>query len=53
MYSVGSGAFVTDGVVTDSNNTVNDSTSVHCLSTHATSFAVLVDVGGGLRVSDS
>ena len=40
-----------EGVLTASNNTENGSTSVHCLSSHATSFAVLVDVGGGLLVS--
>ena len=47
---VGNGSFVTNGVITDSNNTQNDLTSVHCLSTHLTSFAVLVDVSGGLQV---
>ena len=47
---IGNGSFATDGVDTDSNNTVNGSTSVHCLSNHTTSFAVLVDVGGGLQV---
>ena len=30
--------------------TVGDVTSVQCLSTHLTSFAVLVDVAGGLQV---
>ena len=30
--------------------TVDNVTSVQCLSTHLTSFAVLVDVAGGLQV---
>lgn len=50
LCSFGSGAFSTDGVITDSNNTAGNVTSVHCLSEHATSFAVLVDVAGGLEV---
>lgn len=49
-YRIGDGKFDTSGVVTDSNITVDGKTSVHCLASHATSFAVLVDVGGGLQV---
>ena len=51
LYSVGSGSWVTDGISTTDNTTkVENVTSVHCLSTHLTSFAVLVDVAGGLQV---
>ena len=51
LYSVGSGSWVTDGISTTDNTTkVGNVTSVHCLSTHLTSFAVLVDVAGGLQV---
>ena len=50
MYSVGSGSWVTDGVRTTNNTMVRNVTSVQCLSTHLTSFAVLVDVAGGLQV---
>ncbi len=46
VHSIGTGMFVSTGVTTESNSTVNGATSVHCLSTHTTSFAVLVDVGG-------
>ena len=33
-----------------SSTTEDDITTVQCLSEHATSFAVLVDVAGGLKV---
>ena len=50
LYSVGSGSWVTDGISTTRNMTVGNVTSVQCQSTHLTSFAVLVDVAGGLQV---
>jgi hypothetical protein len=53
LCRIGSGGFAADGVKTDSNNTADNLTSVHCLSNHTTSFAVLVDVAGGLQVSMS
>ena len=49
-YSVGSGSWVTNGISTTGNMTVRNVTSVQCQSTHLTSFAVLVDVAGGLQV---
>ena len=49
-YRIGSGSFITDGVLTISNATEDGLTSVQCLSFHTTSFAVLVDVAGGLQV---
>ena len=51
MYCrIGSGSFSKDGVLTNSSSTEDSLTTVHCLSNHTTSFAVLVDVGGGLHV---
>ena len=50
LYSVGSGSWVTDGISITDNMTVGNVTSVQCQSTHLTSFAVLVDVAGGLQV---
>ena len=50
LNSVGSGSWVTDGVRTTNSTMVGNLTSVWCLSTHLTSFAVLVDVAGGLQV---
>ena len=50
--SVGNGSWVREGVTTV-NSTTNcgqSVTTVQCASTHLTSFAVLVDVAGGLRV---
>ena len=37
-------------MTTNSSITEDDVTTVQCLSKHATSFAVLVDVAGGLKV---
>ena len=50
LHSVGSGSWVTDGITTTDNMTFGYITSVQCQSTHLTSFAVLVDVAGGLQV---
>ena len=50
LHSVGSGSWVTDEITTTDNMTVGNITSVQCQSTHLTSFAVLVDVAGGLQV---
>ena len=38
------------GVTTNGFSTFGNYTTVHCYSTHLTSFAVLVDVAGGLEV---
>lgn len=46
MIRIGSGMFVSTGVSTDRYSTIDGITKVLCLSTHTTSFAVLVDVGG-------
>ena len=43
---VGNGGFVSDGVTTQSNISMNSLTTVTCLSNHLTTFAVLVDVAG-------
>ena len=51
LFRIGSGGFSTDGVLTASINMGDDVTTVQCLSNHTTSFAVLVDVAGGLQVS--
>ena len=51
QYSVGKGGWVNNGVRTVSNSSTGALTRVQCASTHLTSFAVLVDVAGGLRVS--
>ena len=49
-YSVGHGGWASDGIATSGIKTEGNVTSVQCLSTHLTSFAVLVDVAGGLQV---
>ena len=49
-HSVGYGNWETDGVTTSVVNTEGNVTSVQCMSTHLTGFAVLVDVAGGLQV---
>ena len=41
---------MSDGINTSSIITDGNTTSVQCESTHFTSFAVLVDVAGGLQV---
>ena len=48
--SVGNGSWVVSGVTTNRQTTSGNSTNVQCTSTHLTSFAVLVDVAGGLEV---
>ncbi len=47
---VGNGSWVSDGVSIVGNDTNGSTTTVQCSSTHLTSFAVLVDVGDGLKV---
>ena len=51
---IGNGSWVTAGISTDDvmiQSTENGNlTTVTCRSTHLTSFAVLVDVAGGLEV---
>ena len=51
-HSVGNGSWVREGVTTVNSTTDcgQSVTTVQCASTHLTSFAVLVDVAGGLRV---
>lgn len=53
-YSIGNGSWITDGVVTNNvatQNTISGKvTTVQCSATHLTSFAVLVNVAGGLEV---
>ena len=50
LYRVGSGGWSSDGIQVISNTTRRNVTTVLCNSTHLTSFAVLVDVAGGLEV---
>ena len=50
LCSVGRGGWSSDGIQVISNITRGDVTTVLCNSTHLTSFAVLVDVAGGLEV---
>ena len=50
---MGSGGWSSDGIQVISAVTKGNTTTVVCSSTHLTSFAVLVDVAGGLEVSDS
>ena len=49
-HSVGSGEWSSEGIQVISNITRGNVTTVLCNSTHLTSFAVLVDVAGGLEV---
>ncbi len=51
MYRIGSGSWATAGVATDDIRIIGNLTTVQCSSAHLTSFAVLADVTGGLRVS--
>ena len=51
MYRIESGNWATAGVATDDIGIIGNLTTVQCSSAHLTSFAVLVDVAGGLRVS--
>ena len=55
IISIGNGSWITDGVVTNDFTTQNTKTgrvtTVRCSTTHLTSFAVLVDVAGGLEVA--
>ena len=48
--SIGNGSWITAGITTDDVVTKGNLTIVTCQSTHLTSFAVLVDVVGGLTV---
>lgn len=50
LYSVGNGRWESEGITIINNMTDGNTTLVQCLSTHLTSFAVLIDVGGGLQV---
>ena len=50
-HSVGNGSWVIAGVTTTDVTTSGNLTAIRCSSTHLTSFAVLVDVAGGLAVS--
>ena len=50
FHRVGSGGWSSDGIQIISSNTSNNVTRVVFTSTHLTSFAVLVDVSGGLEV---
>ena len=47
---MGSGGWSSEGVQVIRNVTRGNVTTVQCNSTHLTSFAVLVDVSGGLEV---
>ena len=49
--SIGNGSWVIAGVTTTDVTTSGNQTAIQCTSTHLTSFAVLVDVAGGLAVS--
>ena len=51
-FRIGSGGFSTGGVTTANITKGKNITSVQCLSNHTTSFTVLVDVAGGLEVSN-
>ena len=55
VYSIGNGSWITAGITTNDimiQNTIDGSlTTITCKSTHLTSFAVLVDVVGGLEVN--
>ena len=51
VYRIGSGSWATAGVATEDIRVIGNLTAVQCSSAHLTSFAVLVDVAGGLRVS--
>ena len=53
LCRVGNGSWVSEGVHTVESTTDcgEQVTTVQCTSTHLTSFAVLVDVAGGLKVS--
>ena len=52
--SIGNGSWVTAGIITDDmmiqSTESGNLTTITCRSTHLTSFAVLVDVAGGLEV---
>ena len=47
---MGNGSWESEGITIINNMTDGNTTLVQCLSTHLTSFAVLIDVGGGLQV---
>ena len=50
FHRVGSGGWSSDGIQIISSETTDNATRVVFTSTHLTSFAVLVDVSGGLKV---
>ena len=50
-YSIGNGSWVIAGVTTIDVINSGNQTAIQCTSNHLTSFAVLVDVAGGLAVS--
>ena len=50
-HRVGSGGWSSEGVQVISNETIGELTTVQCSSTHLASFAVLLDVSGGLEVN--
>ena len=47
LYRYQQGRWSTEGVKTENVTRVGDTVTVVCSSTHLTSFAVLIDVGGG------
>ena len=51
VYRIGNGSWATAGVTTNYMRIAGNLTTVQCSSAHLTSFAVLVDVTGGLKVS--
>ena len=51
-FSIGDGSWEISGVTTNSLSTSGNYTTLQCSSTHLTSFAVLVDVAGGLEVKN-
>ena len=46
LFSIGNGSWAISGVTTTNLSTAGNYTTLQCASTHLTSFAVLVDVGG-------
>ena len=50
LYSVGTGGWSSEGTQVISNTMRDNVTTVVFISTHLTSFAVLVDVAGGHEV---
>ena len=50
IFRLQNGSWSNAGVVTSSISYANSTVSIGCTSTHLTSFAILVDVAGGLQV---